>query len=126
MPIPRKSLAAALKPILPADWAIVPSGRSIDSIPSTTVQLKQLSIIRTPAAPSKSHTIEFVVTIAAPEQKTQAAEDRLDDQITDLLHALDDLSIAWTTCQKVIVSARRELGYDITLTITSSKEQTNG
>lgn len=125
MPIPRKVLADSLKPILPPDWAIIPSGRTIDAVPTTTVQLKQLSIIRTPAAPASNHTIEFVVTIAAPEQKTQAAEDRLDDQVVDLLHAFDDLQIAWTEARKVSVTDRR-LGYDITLTITSQKEQNNG
>lgn len=125
MPIPRKVLAASLKPILPTDWAIIPSGRSIDAVPTTTVQLKQMSIVRTPAAPSQSHTIAFVVTIAAPEQSTQAAEDRLDDQVTDLLHALDDLQIAWTEARKVAVTDRR-IGYDIDLSITSNKEQNNG
>lgn len=115
----RKVLRAALLPLLPRNWKIEPSSRSVDNVPATVVQLRQLSIRRLPQAPVGLHEIDFRVTITAPGE-TQGVEDRLDDDVLLLIGALDTAGIKWSECQKVIAGSR--LGYDITLTITAKKE----
>lgn len=118
--VPRKVLAAALRPLLPTGWKIEPSSRVVDNIPATVVQLRQLSIRRLTVAPVAFHEIDFRVTITAPGELQQGVEDRLDDDVLLLIVALDGAHIKWSECQKVIVGSR--LGYDITLTITGNKE----
>jgi len=120
--IPRKVLAEDLAPLLPKTWQIVDTGRSVDLTRKTVVRLKQLRITRLPEAPTAAHAIEFVATIRVPEQSTQAAEDKLDDQVNALLHALDDTeTVSWTLAEKVKLD-ENALGYDITLTLVSEKE----
>lgn len=120
---PRKALAKVLKPLLPRTWAIIDSSRAIDRITRTTVQLRQTEIKRTPGAPLATHDIDFLVTIAVPEAATQAAEDKLDEQIDDLIHALDVAGLAWRDCRKVVTFEGQRLGYDLTLTIHSTKKE---
>lgn len=119
--IPRKALAAALKPLLPRTWYIVDNQGTVDDVNRTVVRLKQLGITRLPQAPIGAHSVRFVITITAPNVSTQAAEDKLDDQVDDLIHALDGLNVEWTDATKVIAGDR--LAYDINLTITSTKKE---
>lgn len=121
MTAPREALAAALKPILPKAWAVIDTARSVDKLPKTTVQLFQRSITRLPAAPIGKHYVGFVVEISAPEQGVERAEDRLDEEIDDLIHAIDTLGIGWTEATKFASKAQR-IGYQITLNVISSKE----
>lgn len=117
---PRKALANALKPLIPRTWYIKPSHGTVDDVNKTVVKLKQLKIARLPEAPIGKHTISFVVTISAPNQNTQAAEDKLDDDVNALIHALDVNGFDWKEATKVIDDNR--LAYDITLNLISEKE----
>lgn len=119
--IPRKALKAALKPVLPKEWRIIPYETNPDVQATTVVMLKQESIERNPAAPLGAHDIGFTVTIESPLDGLEKAEDELDDGVVLLLHKLDELHIAWKTAKKVLATSGR-LAYDITLTITSYKE----
>lgn len=119
---PRDQLAALLSPLVPRTWKIVKHQRSKGVLTATTVTLKQLRIIRTPAAPLGAHDIEFVATITSPHADTVRAEDQLDDQVNTLIHALDAKGIPWSSAQKVLDDDAGRLAYDITLTLTSTKE----
>lgn len=121
-PRPRKLLADTLRPLLPKKWQIVETGRAVGNVPHTTVQLRQVSISRATAAPIATHDIEFLVTISAPEQATAYAEDTLDYQVAELLHALDGINVRWTRCEKVTVGDGARLAYDLTVIATSQKE----
>lgn len=121
MPAPRDVLAAALKPILPRDWAIKATGASIDDIPTTVVRIRQRTIKRLPQAPIGQHLVGLVIEVSAPEQGVQRAEDTLDEQIDDFIHALDTLKIRWTGAEKVAPSQKR-IAYEITLDVLSKKE----
>lgn len=117
----RKSLADALKPILPRGWAIVDSSRSVDDVEKTVVQVQMLRMSRLPAAPIGKHLIGMLITISAPEQSVQRAEDRLDEHIDDLVHALDELGIRWTGAEKVADPASKRLLYQIPVDVISTK-----
>jgi hypothetical protein len=120
--LPRKALALALKPLVPKNWVIKDGMGTMDEVGKTIVKIKQLTIERLPAAPLGKHLIGFVITISAPNANTQAAEDKLDDQVDDLIHALDGLRYEWKTATKVIDENR--LAYDITMNMISTKKET--
>ena len=116
---PRLVLAGMLRPLLPRAWRIVPSQTNLDTLSTTVVMLKQMSLERHPIVPQGAHLVSFVVTIISPLHDTEKAEDDLDDKVNALIHALDTLDIEWTRAEKVLAGAT--LGYDITLTLTSRK-----
>lgn len=118
----RQLLAEALKPQLPKQWQIVSGGRSVGQVPHTVVQIRQTAIMHPAAAPIATHEIELLITISAPEKLTGFAEDTLDLQVDELLHALDIMNVRWTKCDKVTVSDSTRLAYDITVIATSQKE----
>lgn len=117
---PRHVLKAALKPLLPRGWKIIPYQNNPDTPSSVVVMLKLLRIARMEEAPDGAHTLEFTVTIISPHDDIEKAEDALDDQVLELTFALDTLGILWTAAEKVIASDR--LAYDITVTLVSTKE----
>jgi hypothetical protein len=121
---PREMLATFLAPLLPSGWRITTNEKPLDGIHGTVLQLNQRRIIRTPGAPLGAHDIEFVVTVSMPYNADyQAAEDALDDGISALLFALDDLAGGiWSEADKTIDSQTNRLTYQITLTVTVSKE----
>jgi len=117
---PRDALAAALKPLLPRTWKIVPAVTPTDVLSTTVVVLKQLAITPLPVAPRDCHGIEFVVTIWSPLADPINAERDLDDSVNALIHAIDAAGIGWDRATKVQDDNR--LGYDIPITISSTKE----
>lgn len=120
---PRIELQAALKPLLPRTWKIVPNARSVDSVPTTVVQIRLLEVTKLPQAPVALHQHTFRLTISAPQEKQQAAEDRLDDDLIVFLNALDEARIRWDTATKVEVGEMRRLGYDINVITTGKKKE---
>lgn len=123
--IVRDWLVEQLTPLLPRKWNIVPVQRNVDTLSTTTVILKQQSIARLPEAPQGARVVEYLMTVAVPNQDTARGEAQLDDDVITLLDAIDQIGSAlkWTTAQKVVLSDQFP-AYDITLTIpyTHSKE----
>jgi len=117
---PRDAVEKTLKPLLPATWRIAPAVTPADILSTTTVVLKQLAIIPLPVAPKGCHGIEFVVTIWSPKTDPVNAERDLDDSVNVLIHAIDAAGIGWDRATKV--SDDNRLGYDIPITISSTKE----
>ncbi|UOE43743.1 hypothetical protein [Agromyces larvae] len=122
MTAPRTVLAASLKPILPKSWAIVESARTVDDIPTTVVQIIQRTITRLPAAPIGRHFVGMTLMISVPEQSMKHAEDTLDEQVDDFIHALDSIGIAWSNAEKVQTKGSKRIAYQITVNVISNKE----
>ena len=115
---PRHVIAAAIKPMLPTRWKIIPYQRDPGVQLDTFVMFKQSDITRHPQMPQGAHLIVFTVTIVSPYQDETVAEDDLDATVPVLLHALDEARIAWTECTKTMFGDR--LSYDITLSVSST------
>ena len=121
--VARKEFAAILRPLLPDTWQLVDGSRSVDLTNKTVVRIRQTTIRPFDAAPIGYHGVTLTVNIRVPEQSTQAAEDRLDSEVDDLIHALDGMNVLWESAEKVLMDATtKTLGYDITVTIASQKE----
>jgi hypothetical protein len=120
---PRLELKAKLAPLLPKTWRVVDNARSIDSVPHTVVQIRLLEVSKLPQAPGARHLLSYRLTITAPGESNQAAENRLDDDLLTFLTALDAAHIRWDTASKVEVGDMRRIGYDITITATGNKKE---
>lgn len=118
----RDYLKTELTPLIPSTWRIIPEQRMPDTITKTTVVLKHLRITRLPAAPIGSLDNSVVITIADPHKETAAAENALDDNVLELVTAIDGHdNISWSLAEKVNVNDTY-LGWDITVAVTTQKE----
>jgi len=118
----RSYLEAELKPLLPTTWRIIPNQRIPETIDRVTVALKVDRIEKLPEAPLGNLRNTVILTVADPHKDQVRAENALDDAVLNVLTALDGHSnIDWTLAQKVLAT-ETYLGWDITLTVITSKE----
>lgn len=115
-----------LKPLLPRTWTLVPYTRVPDAITRTTVLVALQTIEHLQEAPMASHVTEYVVTIASPVVDPAQADEDLDDDIADLLHALDMLRdennrpiLRWTRAERKVLSDQY-LAFDVTLSVITT------
>lgn len=112
-----------LKPLLPATWKLIPYQRMPQTISAPTVLFKQLSFTNLPEAPAAALEVAIVITVADPHLDQDRAEDALDDEVLELVFALDSLpNLSWSTAQKVLVN-ETYLGWDITCSTISAKKE---
>lgn len=123
MVAPRLVLQRKIKPLLPSRWLIKPTSDKADNVATTVVQFQQVSIAKLQQAPRGKLAIEFVMTIKSGMQQTQAAENDLDDDVLELLHALSASNVIWRDCNKVRFDNQTRLGYELTVTITSDPKE---
>jgi hypothetical protein len=120
---PRAALEAALKPLLPANWKIVPNSSALDASNVPVVQLFQQRIHRMEQAPEGFHLIDFTVQITSPFGADRArAEDDTNDSVNALIHAIDKAGILWTEATPFVSPDEQSFGYKVELSITSTKE----
>jgi hypothetical protein len=123
MASPREDLEGFLTPLLPDNWKIITSERSLDTPSTPTLRLRQTVIKHHASAPLGLHTIEFVAVLSSPLADVDRAEDELDDSVNTFMHALDDHpSVLWDEARKTITT-ESQMGYEITLTLTSRKDE---
>lgn len=122
----RAELRKRLQPILPPDYVLRPNATPLDTITRPTLQLKQLALEPSREAPQGNLAVEFILTLASPLTAPQAAEDALDDDVVELLAALDRIEwVAWTRAEKVVTGrAEAYLAYDVTLTVQTTHTPT--
>lgn len=114
----RQVITGALKPLLPRGWKFFPYRVPTEAITSATVWVRLQSIDKLPEAPqSKAHVVTYVVTIAVPEADPSEADARLDDDVIELVHALDALPNIRRTRAEQVAVADAYLGFDITVEI---------
>ncbi|TDW50995.1 hypothetical protein EDF52_10283 [Curtobacterium sp. PhB42] len=119
-----------LKPLLPRTWDLSPYSRLPDAVDKTTVVVWLQNITRLPEAPLASHVTEYTVTIVSPRTSPTEADADLDDDIADLLHALDNVrneqgspNLRWTRAERAVY-AESFLAFDITVSVITTATQT--
>lgn len=106
---------------LPTEWSVIPEQRFPETIAKPTVVLQHTRIERLPEAPMGNIRHTVVLSVLDPHTDIAAAEDALDDAVTELLSAIDAHStIAWTEAEK---TTHRETfpAWNLTLTVITSK-----
>lgn len=124
----RKQLYDQLTTYLPdRKYSLRPNNQALEQIAKPTILIKQLALRPAPAAPNGCLEAEVVVTLASPISSPQRAEDALDDDVLEILTALDEAGMSiWTEARKV-VAEDKYLAYDINMTLTTINErQTDG
>lgn len=117
----RAWLQQQLEPLLPAKWRIIPNQSMPQTIDRPTLIIKHLEMERLEEAPLGSLRHQITITVADPHEDQVKAEDALDDEVLQLCTALDALSgLTWTGAKKVAVRDPY-IGWDITLTVISTK-----
>lgn len=109
----RKDLAAALRPLVPREWAILDADRNLDEQNVIALLVSQRTIAPAPNA-AGTHLATLRVYVIDPHEDPDAAEDALDDAVETVCFGLDTIdALLWTTAEKVIYQGRR--AYQITV-----------
>lgn len=117
----RRHVARLLKDVLdPLDYRIEPNQRIPDRISRPTAILKQQRIgraIQDGTVIPGGRIAGFVLTLATKYETTVSAENALDDNVVDLLNAIDGIpNLRWTSAEKRILSeATNAPCYDVEL-----------
>jgi hypothetical protein len=103
----RRWVLDRLKPQLPNRWTVAAYTRRPDELAGPTVILTLQSIKRLPEAPLGSQIVTYLVTIVDPSQEWSQADAQLDDEIVDLIAALDSVRndqglpvLRWTSADR--------------------------
>lgn len=122
----RAWFSAQLKPLLPSGWRYIPNQNTPSTITVPTLVYKLLEIEPLPEAPLGALRHRIVLTLLSPHEDDVKAEDALDNEVIELITALDPHSlIAWETARKIRDDKSSRLGWDITVTAvttTTTKE----
>lgn len=119
----RAWFSAQIKPLLPTTWRYIPNQDTPATITVPTLVYKLLEIEPLPAAPLGALRHRIVLTLLSPHEDDVKAEDALDNDVIDLITALDPHSaIAWESARKIRDPKSSRLGWDITVTTITTKE----
>lgn len=118
----RDQLAAALKPLLPKRWKLIPYQDSLDEISQTTVMFKLMKMENLKQAPLSHYSFTFLLTVIEPGSDMQKVETALDDHVEDLWQLLD-MGLSWTAPQEAtkVFYGSSNLAYDITTEVVCPK-----
>ena len=103
----RRWVTDSLKPLLPRRWTLAPYTRKPDDLDGVTVIVTLQTIKRLPEAPLGKQIATYLVTIVDPAQDYSQADAALDDEIVDLISALDTVRgptglpiLRWTSADR--------------------------
>lgn len=119
----REVLLERLEPAIPSTWRVVSRQRTVDKVNKTTLVVRQARIEKDPAAPATTRRAFFDLVLAVPLSTGEAGEDRLDDDVVDLLAGIDEApGVVWETATKGIWSdANPDPCYVVSLYIVYNK-----
>ncbi|MGP6170624.1 hypothetical protein ACTU6V_05385 [Microbacterium sp. A204] len=118
----RAWFSSQIKPLLPAGWRYIPNQDTPAQITVVTVVYKLLEIEPLAEAPIGSNRNTIVLTVLSPHEDDVKAEDALDNDVIDMVTALDGhAKIAWSRAQKVRDPKTDRLAWDITVSVITTR-----
>lgn len=124
---PRQLVTELLEAGLPEGIVVLPYARDGVVPASTTVMIRVDSVTRAPEAPIAHRRYTYaVIVVAAQVDDHGAADDELDGALEDVLHVIETSPglPMWTSAERAVYGESTQLpAYEITLTVTHSKEQ---
>jgi hypothetical protein len=115
----REQLAAELKPLLPRTWKIIPYARNLDDANQTRVMLHATDIHPAPAMGALE--TDYTITVISPKADPTGAQTDLDDDVLNVLHALD--GITWLMFRNASPTVVQDyLSWDINITVITRKD----
>lgn len=120
----RRWVTDQLKPLVPRRWDLSPYTRVPESINTPTVIVTLQKIQRLPEAPLGGQIATYLVTIVDPATDPTQADKALDDEVIDLIAALDSTRnehgfpvLRWTSAERASY-ADTYLAFDISVEVT--------
>jgi len=112
----RKDLAAELKPLLPKQWRLVDTERSIDKIDRFTVVIRQRKVKPAPNLQGSLLTT-LVVTLIGPTTLAGDYEDALDLAVAKLILIVSQKlpSLVWEEANKKVWRENPAYDFDVTV-----------
>jgi hypothetical protein len=115
----REQLAAQLRPLLPKAWKLIPYSRNLDVLSQTAVMFHATAI--RPTAIQGVIEVDYTVSVISPKVDTDRAQTDLDDDVLEVIHALDTLD--WLLFREATPTVVQDnLSWDITITVNTNKE----
>jgi len=122
----REFVTDKLQPLLPPSWRLIPFTRKLDVIVQPVVMLNLQTVTRLQSAPQSHRLVSYTLTIIEPKADPKLSADSLDDELIDLLNAIDELeNFSWKTATRVVFGEAPEpvlQAYDIALEVPIQKE----
>ncbi|MFJ3392024.1 hypothetical protein [Leifsonia aquatica] len=123
----RQTIIDGIKPLLPKRWKLLPNNPNLDTLSQVTVTVRIDRIERTREAPQSHRDYYGVIRVIDPSQSIDKVDDAIDDDIIDLLNAIDELPLlSWTTAERGQVEGTQNFAFDITFKMLLRKDTTNG
>lgn len=120
----RAWFSAQIKPLLPTGWRYIPNQDTPATITVTTVVYKLLEIEPLPEAPIGANRNTIVLTVLSPHEDDVKAEDALDNEVIDLVTALDGHGqVSWSGAKKVRDPKTDRLAWDVTVTVITTRSK---
>lgn len=122
----RQQLVALLTPLLPKAWKVIPFQRDPGVLSQVTVMVHMTNISQSPAAPRGALLSEYTVTVMDPQTDPDRSQGALDDEVLELIHAIESLhgGVVWDSAEPVLVF--NSLGWDIKVTATTTTTRKDG
>lgn len=118
----RRWITDQVKPLLPRRWELAAYTRKPDDLSAPTVVVTLQKIERLPEAPLGSQLVTYLITVIDPASDWSQADKNLDDEIVDLIAALDSTRndagvpiLRWTSADRNTWNDLY-LAFDITVT----------
>jgi hypothetical protein len=119
----RAYLVDELRPMLPDTWDIKPGESTPATLAKPTLYMDFGGIVPLSAAPMGAVQVNFTLTIADHHADVAMAEDGVDEQIFDLISALDaHPTILWTDAKKIRIPQNNALAWQIDINTTVKKK----
>lgn len=113
-----------LAPLCPTTWAWIPAQRMPDTIARPTVVIKHNRLEPLEAAPLGHLRATVTLSVFDPHTDVDSAEDALDDAVIDLVTAIDThAQIHWSAAEKVVSENNTYFGWDLTLSVVTTKQE---
>lgn len=117
----RQHVVSHLTPLLPKSWAVVDYLTEFDRLSRPTVMVHAINIEKLPASPQGALLVTFEVTILDPHTDSSRAWGVLDDEVVELIQALDtDPALGFTGAIPTVYS--NNFGWNLTIAVPFEKE----
>lgn len=122
----RATLADLLRPLLPETWVVLPYRPSDGNTGKPAVWLTQSTVTKRPNLARGIDQTTITATLVEPSRDPATMDDRLEANLDILLDALDRLTgVTWAEAERGVTDADAGWpGYDIPLTLTTSRRDT--
>ena len=120
----RDTIADFIVPLLPSTWKVVPYSTNLDVLDTVVVMFKQTSVERLMNGAGRvrnSYLHSITCTVIDPHQDLKRSQDALDDELMQVLIALDGYDNLWWEDANSGNYNAEILGYDISIKVISTK-----